>query len=268
MKNDILLNLKKRLKEYKMFRYMVLPILFCERCICNIGILLREIGISNRYKNIKQFCNIHKGKRCFIIATGPSLTISDLEKLDNEYTFGMNSIAMICDKTNWKPTYYGIQDEYVYRNIESSIKNCGFKNIFVGSNLIKFFDIPQSFYVFPFNILKHKFPNAKLFTKFSKDCSLTVYDGYSITYSLIQLAVYMGFTEIYLLGADCSYNGKKQHFIEHGVIDKTADKAGDRMRFAYREAKKYADNNGIKIYNATRGGELEVFERVNLDDVL
>jgi hypothetical protein len=37
---------------------------------------------------------------------------------------------------------------------------------------------------------------------------------------------------------------------------------------AYREAKKYADLHNIKIYNATRGGMLEVFERVDLDKVL
>ncbi len=31
--------------------------------------------------------------------------------------------------------------------------------------------------------------------------------------------------------------------------------------------KKYADKNGVKIFNATRGGMLEVFERVDLDDM-
>ena len=32
--------------------------------------------------------------------------------------------------------------------------------------------------------------------------------------------------------------------------------------------KRYAQKHNIKIYNATRGGELETFTRVNLDDVL
>lgn len=34
---------------------------------------------------------------------------------------------------------------------------------------------------------------------------------------------------------------------------------------AYQKIKKYADKKGIKIYNATRGGYLEIFERVNFD---
>ena len=37
---------------------------------------------------------------------------------------------------------------------------------------------------------------------------------------------------------------------------------------AYMAAHQYADSHGIKIYNATRGGELEVFERVELDGML
>ena len=36
---------------------------------------------------------------------------------------------------------------------------------------------------------------------------------------------------------------------------------------AYKKAKEYADKHGIKIYNATRGGALEVFPRVNFDDL-
>jgi len=36
---------------------------------------------------------------------------------------------------------------------------------------------------------------------------------------------------------------------------------------AFEKAKEYADGHGIKIYNATRGGKLEVFERVNFDDL-
>ena len=36
---------------------------------------------------------------------------------------------------------------------------------------------------------------------------------------------------------------------------------------AYQKAKQYAETHGIKIYNATRGGKLEVFERVDFDSL-
>lgn len=69
--------------------------------------LSRKNGyIDERYEQIKKYKDIHQRERCFIVATGPSLTLSDLEVLKNEYTFGMNSIVKLFDKTDWRPTYY------------------------------------------------------------------------------------------------------------------------------------------------------------------
>ncbi len=44
--------------------------------------------------------------------------------------------------------------------------------------------------------------------------------------------------------------------------------ASEAVVNSYQKIKEYAEQKGIKIYNATRGGYLEVFERVNLDDLL
>jgi hypothetical protein len=83
----------------------------------------------------------------------------------------------------------------------------------------------------------------------------------------------MGFTKIYLLGADCNYKLEKKHFIgtendKNEVDSKLKYLGASAMIESYKVAKVYADKHGIEIYNATRGGMLEVFERVNLDDVL
>ena len=234
---------------------------------------LRHIGISNnKYSKLRNMKHIHEGERCFIIATGPSLTIEDINKLTNEYTLSMNSICLALDNTDWRPTYYGIQDEHVYKKLEKKLKNSDLKNIFVSSNIAKKHDVLKWWIEFPLNIEYHSFQQRfyeKYFVKFSDDCYKAVYDGFSITYSLIQLAIYMGFKEIYLVGADCNYeNGKKHHFIEHGHFDPTFSTAKDRMLVGYEKVKEYVDANGVKIYNATRGGMLEVFPRVDLDEIL
>ena len=60
-------------------------------------------------------------------------------------------------------------------------------------------------------------------------------------------------------------------YIDVAVFDfgtKIIDNPENRMISSYKTAKEYADSHGIKIYNATRGGKLEVYERVNLDEVL
>ena len=39
----------------------------------------------------------------------------------------------------------------------------------------------------------------------------------------------------------------------------------DSMNLAYQKAETYSRKHGFRIYNATRGGRLEAFERVDFD---
>lgn len=86
----------------------------------------------------------------------------------------------------------------------------------------------------------------------------------------IQFAFYCGVDEIYLLGVDCNYTTEKLYAVDHGIRDSEKYRAqtGRLMIEDFKVIKKYADSIGVKIYNATAGGMLEVFERVNLDDVI
>ena len=79
----------------------------------------------------------------------------------------------------------------------------------------------------------------------------------------------MGFKEIYLLGNDCSYpsDPKKQHFMDFGHYDSSTLTARDRILFAYEYANNYLKDTDVKIINATRGGALEVFPRIDFDTI-
>jgi hypothetical protein len=250
----------------KIYRFYCPQIFFWFR-----STLRRILPYKNKYSQIKEFRDIHKGERCFIIATGPSLTIIDLQKLKNEYTFGMNSLCKVFDELGWETTYYGLQDIKAFRSIKEDFKNNLKETIFFASDNIKVHEeLACRTISYPYNLLDHGFNRSCYNTKFSNDIYSVVYDGYTITYSLIQIAVYMGFNEIYLIGADSTYSDDKdkRHFISPGEYDPEYKSAGEKMIFAYSVAKKYADQNGVKIFNATRGGALEVFKRVNLDDVV
>lgn len=251
-------------------RYCYILIILWDRFKFNIYAFCRKkFNKSKKYAKLKRIKNKYLGERCFIISTGPSITIEDLEKLGGEITFSMNSIVLAFDETEWRPTFYGIQDEYVCQKLENSIKKANLNCTFIGSLSSHYFDLGENTIEYPLDLLNHKMPFGKHKTKFSDNCYFRVYDGYSITYSLIQIAIYMGFKEIYLLGSDCSYLGDKKHFREHGIIDsKGIDEVAERLFISFEEAKRYADTHDVKIYNATRGGALEIFRRVNLDDVL
>ena len=111
---------------------------------------------------------------------------------------------------------------------------------------------------------------------FSEDITEGVFWGYTVTYDLaLQIAAYMGFQEIYLIGIDHNNVGAVtdpgNHFIENYFDENdrnvyknvTANFKG--MDRAYQKAEIYSRRHGFRIYNATRGGKLEVFERVDFE---
>lgn len=107
--------------------------------------------------------------------------------------------------------------------------------------------------------------------KFSEDIEKYVYSGLTVTYNMIQMAMYMGFSEIYLLGIDFSFSGmsenKGNHFCEEyskNTKMKGSFYAEESLK-AYTAAEEISYKRGVRIYNATRGGKLEVFERKNFD---
>lgn len=226
-----------------------------------------------KYRWIKTLHNKYEGARCFVVATGPSLTMKDLELIKSELSFGMNSCVLALDKTQWRPDFYAIQDEYVYEKIEGVLKDISeqdLKEIWVSESVASKFTLPDRFRVFSLHYLDHKMFHSKGYGefKFSDDCYGCIYDGYTITFSILQMACYMGFKEIYLLGCDCNYNQKKSHFVEYGHKDPKAAIMGDKMIQGHYEFKKFADAIGVKVVNCTRGGMLEVYPREKLEDVL
>jgi len=118
---------------------------------------------------------------------------------------------------------------------------------------------------------------------FSTKANEITYTGATVTFSMLQLAFYMGFEEIYMIGVDASYTiPKDAHQASSysvGVIDMKSDDINhfhpdyfgkgfrwhdpqvSKMLDAYREARKIVDQTNQRIYNATVGGQLEVFER-------
>lgn len=259
-------------------RYLITPLTVSKRIIFNFKVALRKYKIINHeeYNLLKQFKSKYRDERCFIVATGPSLRVEDLNKLKNEITFSMNSIYLSYPKTMWRPTYYGIQDPLVYEKIKDEIRNEDYQAAFIGSNVAKAFQIkPEGKrFVFPLDLLNHQMPNSTINTKFSDDIYERVYSGYNIAYSILQIAVYMGFKEIYLMGVDCDYQQPKKYFQEDKnrgeekyFTQKFLASNTEKFISAYKVSKLYADKHGIKIYNATRGGKLEVFERVDFDSL-
>ncbi len=246
----------------------------------DIGESLTECAVST--KQLKRLYHIHKGDKCFIVGNGPSLLIEDLEMIHkyNIISFASNLIFRCYQKTQWRPDYYfftdgvGIRETFRDPSILSYVsKNCKYMFSRNNGNLQEYSENAKNLLLF-----KYVFSESQQNFDFSKDCSEKIYIGYSVTYAMIQMAVYMGFRKIYLLGMDHNFSMEKSAngtIVKNEGIENHSKLLGDYALWgipdlmqstkAYMSAREYTDLHGIKIYNATRGGKLEVFERVNLD---
>ena len=112
--------------------------------------------MSNRYADLSKFKDIHKGERCFIVLTGPSLTLEDVEMLKDETTFAVNSCFKLFSKTSWRPSYYVLTDVLIYKKmgkeIESSDMNCP---LFYSRNGLKAEIKKENAYPFRSNYFRH-----------------------------------------------------------------------------------------------------------------
>lgn len=255
----------------------------------NFKIIQKDFNNTNFPENLKRYKNAYIGKRCFILGNGPSLKSEDLDKIKEEFSFAANRIYLIFDKTEWRPSFWMCQDRQLIRGL------IDFYQSYKGTIFLGY----QALHDYGIDVLgaNYYLCDARQVTRrdkrldFSPEVDKYIVDGASVTYSAIQMAVYMGFNEIYLLGVDHSFShtlDKNRRIIEHSDVKndyfdkrykdtfkKFEEKgkvyaAPDREMItqAFETAKKYCDNHGIKIYNATRGGKLEVFDRVNLDDIM
>lgn len=304
-------------------------------------------------ENIRDLRNKHCDERIFILGNGPSLNKTPLSSLSDESTMAMNNINKIYSSTNWRPDYYYLAQSpnhpeapsdynsknYLLSNIKKDITcvlsseyqplighptNCYFFEKFDlwGKNPLNYSSI---------NEIK-SMPRDQLYSFWSDNISHHIYN-YHAMYGALQVAVYMGFKEIYLLGCDLGmeyqnphmifstgmdpyrFEGTKKEFlnevwnsrrfvssivntlammtIKYNIGEKVTNKItnidrSDHFSTNYIDslsisdgvksekqiikshivANKICKDKEVNIYNATVGGELEVYERVGLSSII
>lgn len=242
----------------------------------------RLIGLRNQYKN----------HRCFIMGNGPSLNVTPLEKLQDEYVWGSNRCYLIFNKISWRPSFYTAVDTRVVPDNAEEINNLIHQN-------------QNTLFFFPLHFRLNKIINSDRntywyrerpiddnnlpFGHFSTEIQEYVRSVRTVTIAALQIAVFLGFNPIYLIGCDTNYvipsttlfedpqkdslistsNNDPNHFSEHyfGAGKKYHQPHPDRMIFNYLQAKKVCDSLGVKVFNATVGGKLEVFQRIQIEDL-
>lgn len=241
---------------------------------------LRAPQFRKSMERIEMLKNRHRGERCFIIGTGPSLKICDLEKLSGEITFSVNSIFRLYNRTAWRPTYYHMMDDkgyvwYKNRQYRLNFEDVCEREILLADPVLRVArdDITcmERVVSIPLSYLNHMvYPTGMQF-KYRFDIATGMYGLTSCVQNCMNIAHYMGFSEIYLLGVDCNYTLPKTHAGFSGTDMNTLSQHNEVNHYMYEGfafVSEQMKKAGIQVYNATRGGRLDMYPRVDLDEVL
>ncbi|MCI0437262.1 MAG: DUF115 domain-containing protein [Gemmatimonadetes bacterium] len=218
-------------------------------------------------RRMRQYRDRHRGQRCFIIGNGPSLKQTDLSLLRNEITFGLNRIYLLFDELGFATTYYVAINALVIEQCAREIaalpcpKFIGWKS----RGHVRFAKDMM--------FLRSRAGNPRFFS----DITRGIWEGATVTYAAMQVAYYMGFEQVILVGVDHSFatqgppnrvvvsqgddpNHFAPEYFGKGFRWQLPDLATSEL--AYRIARLTYQRAGREIVDATVGGKLNVFPKV------
>ncbi|HEX9019503.1 MAG TPA: 6-hydroxymethylpterin diphosphokinase MptE-like protein [Anaerolineaceae bacterium] len=216
--------------------------------------------------------NKHKGERCFIIGNGPSLKQTDLSRLKGEYTLGQNRIYLAFPEMGFPTSYYLSVNDLVIEQCREDIQALTMPKFvsWRGRKWLK----PQDNLFFIHTTYTGE--------KFATDVRERVWEGGTVTYTSLQVAYFLGFSQVILIGVDHNY-------VTQGKPNATVVSEGDdpnhfhpgyfgkgfrwqlpdlvQWEDAYRLARRTYEADGRSVVDATIGGKLRVFQRVEYDSL-
>ncbi len=220
-------------------------------------------------ERLMTFRDRHQGERCFIIGNGPSLKKTDLSLLEDEVSFGMNRIYLMFEELGFPTTYFFAINTLVIEQCASEIRALPMPKFLTWRSRRWMSEDQGAIFV----DTDYRGPES-----FSTDLTGRVFEGGTVTFVALQAAYWMGFQEVILVGVDHRYSTKgpanatvvsegqdPNHFhpeyFGRGFRWQLPDlEASER---SYRLARAAFEADGRKIIDATVGGQLKVFPKVD-----
>ncbi|MDQ6904556.1 MAG: hypothetical protein M3139_16310 [Bacteroidota bacterium] len=262
------------------------------------------VSLPNSGNGLFNFKDKYNGKRCFILATGPSIATQDLSLLAGECCIAVSMFHLHKEICKIKPIWHvlaPVHPPFKLDTVKTILETC--YDQYKGLKEINFM-LGHRDYAYSYknyiknetNRFKSEFENRIHYVDYNKSDAITEqnYDSTKIwdleqkpfgmrtvIFPAIQLAYYLGFKEIILLGCDHDYlldltKVESQHFYPErdGFSDKETFTSANLEEWfytyyvlwkEYRLIQNYMNDQNVKIINATNGGMLDVFPRVKFE---
>jgi tetratricopeptide (TPR) repeat protein len=238
-------------------------------------------------KNIK-LKNRHIGKRCFVVGNGPSLKDISFRSLKNEIKICVNSIYKHPYFSQTPPDYWVLADPKFWTEKKDRLMpiiNAINSNRIHTKLFLPLQGVISDVYSHYLDLYYYKYDyKKKNLNNFIDFCGEIPPYGENVLIVSLMLAFYLGCNPIYIIGADHSWWAwnnnnirnidRMPHFYDEYSAPKKLPKTIAMyqtqaliQKFQYMQIKKYAFEHGFEIHNATGTGELNIFSKVNFDDL-
>jgi hypothetical protein len=241
--------------------------------------------------SIEHLAHRHEGQRAIILGNGPSLNHTPLHLLADEQVWASNRAYLLFDRIDWRPSHYVAIDPFVIANSRSQLSTC-------------VAELPETTFFFPEDVselLKLESADNVCWFSFSHSAAqfadgrqrFEIARAATVTVVSMQLAALLGFSTFVLTGCDMNYQhtvasasagvsgAKADRFAFKGgadadhfhpdYLDRDADWAIPevaKMFLDFQQIARQFEASGIDVGNATVGGRLECFRRVDLATAL
>ena len=193
----------------------------------------------------------------------------DLGPLASEVTFGLNRIYLAFDTMGFATTYYVSVNRLVIEQCAGDITQLPMPKFLSWACRDLVSSSPTTTYI-PSRPRPH----------FSKNPEWGVWEGATVTYVALQLAYFMGFSQVILVGVDHSFKTKGPP--HRAVVSQGPDQDHfspdyfgkgfrwqlpdlERSERAYRMARRAYEHDRREVLDATAGGNLMVFRKVDFE---
>ncbi len=221
---------------------------------------------------IPKFRNRYAGEDCFLLANGPSLNDVDFERINNYHLIGLNKIYLLFERAKLDLTFHVAINSLVIQQSWNEFQRLECPSFLSYREAIKCPITAGNIHFF--------LTEREREPRFSRVFDEPVWEGWTVTCSALQLAYYMGFKNIFIVGMDHNFkvNGKPNEKQEMTGQDPNhfdpryfantqwhlPDLEGSEM--GYKIADFAYERRGRAIYDATDKGKCRIFKRLSLEE--
>ena len=239
----------------------------------------RGIPIKSTDLRLRLLRDVHRGETCFVLGSGPSLSFSDMDLLKDRWVIGVNKIYLAYPHTRLRPSYHVVADKRIAGEVAPYMQE-----IECPKFVEEWASEPLS--AIPGLLVLRPHPERAI--KFSNNLLSGTVGGATVLFTALQVAYYLGFSRVVLLGLDFSYAGLvptgeispsgevlvtssiANHFVkDYSSANRVASAPRyEEQRAAFAAAYDAYNKAGRILVNASRQTALDVIPRARLEDFL